>query len=126
VVAGGAVTVCAWTMSDDRRGCCVALHFREENVRLVIVFVALITFMLISAAVLSNIEHPTELSRRRTFASALQKFMDHNPTVNETELFEMMNVYAEASVSGLVGDKRPRWDFLGAFFYAWTVFATVG
>jgi hypothetical protein len=113
-------------MTNCHHGCCVALHLKEDNVRLVLIFAILMSYMLITAAVLSAIERPTERTRRQSYNNVWQDFIAKNPTINRTDLYGLMNAYADASMSGLIGDKRARWDFLGAFFYGWTVFATVG
>ena len=107
-------------------GCFEVLHLGEENARFSLLFILMVSYMLAGAGVFMTIEGANEVVERDRYYDLLKEFLEANPTVNTTELGELLDAHAEASSSGLLLGKRPRWDFAGAFYFVGTVISTIG
>ncbi|XP_074663151.1 potassium channel subfamily K member 13-like [Tubulanus polymorphus] len=109
-----------------RDGCCSALHLKEDNARFILLALVMVIYMLSGASVFMFLERENELNERSRYHEALRRFLDNNPRVNETELQNLLKHHADASIAGIIDDKRERWDFSGSFYFVGTVVSTIG
>lgn len=83
-------------------------------------------YMAAGAGIFMVLEADNERVERADYEQLYRKFMDSNPAVNESQLQELLQRHALADAAGIVGDKRPRWDFSGSFYFVGTVVSTIG
>ncbi|KAK7466772.1 hypothetical protein BaRGS_00037137, partial [Batillaria attramentaria] len=108
-----------------RRGCCLVLHLKEDNARFILLAIVMCVYMAAGAGIFMLLEGSNEETEKDDYSQMLKEFMDRNPSVNETELRELLRKHALADAAGIVGDKRPRWDFPGSFYFVGTVVSTI-
>ncbi|XP_052105245.1 potassium channel subfamily K member 12-like [Mytilus californianus] len=109
-----------------KQGCCFALHLREDNARFILLFFVMTAYMLVGATVFMFLERDNEVEERKKYNDSLNLFRQKYPQINETDLQILLNAHTEAESAGFVGNKRPRWDFSGAFYFVGTVVSTIG
>jgi hypothetical protein len=109
-----------------RRGCCTLLHLKEDNARFLLLAVVMCCYMACGAGVFMALEADNEQHEKAEYSAVIQAFMDKYPGVNKTDLDELLRRHALADAAGIVGNKRPRWDFPGAFYFVGTVVSTIG
>ncbi|RWS27239.1 hypothetical protein B4U80_01739 [Leptotrombidium deliense] len=112
-------------MTKRHGGCCSALHLREENARFLLLAIVLLLYMLFGATIFHLLEKDEEITSRNKYKNVYKKFIEKYTNVNITELHHLLNEYANATSSGLIG-KRSRWDFSGSFYFVGTVVSTIG
>lgn len=108
------------------KGCCVVLHLREDNARFLLLFVVMIGYLVLGASIFMVLEHDNEMRERDRHYRLLRHFIYNNPLVNTTELEVLLTSHADMAASGMLKDKRPRWDFSGSFYFVGTVVTTIG
>ena len=86
----------------------------------------MVIYMLVGATVFMFLERDKEVEDRNAYFHRLNAFIRDNPTVNETQLKQLLDYHAEASAAGLLSDRRQRWDFSGSFYFVGTVVSTIG
>ena len=109
-----------------RQGCCVALRLGEDNARFVLLFCAMLLYILVGAGLFSLLERDNELAQRTAYQSAIQLFLDTYPSVNKSQLDSLLKKHNQAATAGFVDNARTRWDFSGSFFFVSTVVSTIG
>lgn len=109
-----------------RRGCCALLHLREDNARFILLFILMIFYTLCGAGLFMLLERDNEIAEKDKYYRRYRKFLEDNPKVNQTDLDKLLRLHAEADRTGVLKDKRPRWDFAGAFYFVGTVVSTIG
>ncbi|XP_071080961.1 potassium channel subfamily K member 12-like [Haliotis cracherodii] len=109
-----------------RRGCCALLHLREDNARFVLLFIVMGIYMLAGAGIFMLLEAENETKERKHYQDAVDTFLSQYPEVNRSRLQALLDLHGRAETAGIVGDKRPRWDFPGAFYFVGTVVSTIG
>jgi hypothetical protein len=109
-----------------QKGCCAVLHLREDNARFLLLFIVMILYMLLGATIFMFLEQDNEVAMRQRYYHALKVFLANNPSVNVTELASLLKDHADAASTGLLMDKRSRWDFAGSFYFVGTVVSTIG
>lgn len=109
-----------------RRGCCRIIHLKEDNARFILLAVVMVFYMLSGAAIFNALERDNELVEMQNYKKYVQEFKDKYREVNETDLLELLNIHSQAELAGFTGNKRPRWDFSGAFYFVGTVVSTIG
>lgn len=82
--------------------------------------------MLAGATVFMFLERDNEVEERKKYNDSLNLFRQKYPQINETDLQILLNAHTEAESAGFIGNKRPRWDFSGAFYFVGTVVSTIG
>lgn len=82
--------------------------------------------MLVGASVFMVLEQENEEKEKKNYNTQLQRFYDKYPTVNKSDLENLLKIHSEAESAGFVGNKRPRWDFSGSFYFVGTVVSTIG
>jgi len=82
--------------------------------------------MLTGAAVFMVLERDNEIHEKQQYEEHVQAFFDKYPEVNRTDLERLLKVHSQAEAAGFVGNKRPRWDFSGSFYFVGTVVSTIG
>lgn len=110
----------------SQHGCCTLLHLREDNARFILLFVVLLLYMFAGAFLFMSLEQENEQKEKQDFQNYLEEFYNRNPDVNKTELEGLLKRYGAAETAGYVGNKRPRWDFSGSFYFVGTVISTIG
>lgn len=83
-------------------------------------------YMAAGAAIFMLLESDNEKEERTKYETAYSVFIAKYPAVNETDLHELMQKFAVADAIGIIGNKRPRWDFSGSFYFVGTVVSTIG
>ncbi|VDI50405.1 potassium channel subfamily K member 13 [Mytilus galloprovincialis] len=83
-------------------------------------------YMLAGATVFMFLERDNEVEERKKYNDSLNLFRQKYPQINETDLQILLNAHTEAESAGFIGNKRPRWDFSGAFYFVGTVVSTIG
>lgn len=115
------------TMSrPGRRGCCKLIHLKEDNARFILLAVVIVVYMLSGAALFAALERDNELQEKKMYKQHIENFKSKYPLVNETDLQTLLDIHSKAESAGFVGNKRPRWDFSGAFYFVGTVVSTIG
>lgn len=109
-----------------RRGCCKIIHLKEDNARFILLAIVMVLYMLSGAALFAALERDNELEEKRTYRQHIDNFKSKYPLVNESDLQLLLDVHSQAESAGFVGNKRPRWDFSGAFYFVGTVVSTIG
>ena len=71
-------------------------------------------------------EQDNEIEQRKTYHSAVQQFLDSNPSVNRSDLNRLLQLHNTAATAGFVDEVRSRWDFSGSFSFVSTVVSTIG
>ncbi|KAG9347252.1 hypothetical protein JZ751_004819, partial [Albula glossodonta] len=106
-------------------GCCGFGPVNEDNARFLMLALLIIIYLLCGAAVFSALEHPKEKQAKERWAQRFEHFtLKHNLSKQELENF--LRHYEEANVAGIrVDTTRPRWDFIGAFYFVGTVVSTI-
>lgn len=82
--------------------------------------------MFAGAFLFMSLEQENEQKEKQDFQNYLEEFYSRNPDVNKTELEGLLKRYGAAETAGYVGNKRPRWDFSGSFYFVGTVISTIG
>lgn len=82
--------------------------------------------MLAGATVFMFLEKDNETKEKEEYETHLQSFYDKYPSVNKSDLEALLKIHSEAESAGFVGNKRPRWDFSGSFYFVGTVVSTIG
>ncbi|XP_052769260.1 potassium channel subfamily K member 13-like [Mya arenaria] len=113
-------------MARSHKGCCSSLHLREDNARFFLLMLVMVVYMLIGASVFMVLERDNEQVEKQQYNEHVQAFYDRYPDVNHTDLERLLRVHSEAESAGFVGNKRPRWDFSGSFYFVGTVVSTIG
>ncbi|KAL4238874.1 Potassium channel subfamily K member 12 [Mactra antiquata] len=113
-------------MARTYRGCCAALHLREDNARFFLLMIVMVLYMLGGATVFMFLEGDNETKEKKEYDIHLQSFYDRYPSVNKSDLESLLRIHSEAESAGFVGNKRPRWDFSGSFYFVGTVVSTIG
>ncbi|KAK6999423.1 potassium channel subfamily k member 13, partial [Biomphalaria glabrata] len=108
-----------------RRGCCRIIHLKEDNARFILLAVVMVLYMLSGAAVFNALERENELLEQATYKKRIEDFKSKYSNVNETDLLTLLDIHSEAELAGFTGNKRPRWDFSGAFYFVGTVVSTI-
>ncbi|XP_076443039.1 potassium channel subfamily K member 13-like [Babylonia areolata] len=109
-----------------RRGCCTLLHLKEDNARFLLLAVVLCGYMAAGAALFMLLEADHERQAREEYDAEYGQFLEEHPGVNRTQLDRLLHRHALAEAAGIVGNKRPRWDFPGSFYFVGTVVSTIG
>ncbi|KAL8615506.1 hypothetical protein ACOMHN_028169 [Nucella lapillus] len=109
-----------------RRGCCTALHLKEDNARFLLLAVVLCCYMAAGAAIFMALEADNEQKEKKEYEAVYRQFLLDNPGVNQTDLARLLHKHALADAAGIVGNKRARWDFPGSFYFVGTVVSTIG
>lgn len=117
---------CGRMSRPGRRGCCALLHLREDNARFVLLFIVMGIYMLAGAGIFMLLEAENETTERKHYQDAVDTFLSQYPEVNRSRLQTLLDLHGRAETAGIVGDKRPRWDFPGAFYFVGTVVSTIG
>ncbi|XP_037524378.1 potassium channel subfamily K member 12 [Rhipicephalus sanguineus] len=109
-------------------GCCRRLlRLREENARFVLLAVVLLAYMILGALLFRAIEGPWEVEARERYDQVLRDFwLKYNGTVDPQDVVRLLEEHANASSRNLLPNKRPRWDFVGSFYFVGTVVSTIG
>ncbi|KAH7933093.1 hypothetical protein HPB49_008002 [Dermacentor silvarum] len=109
-------------------GCCRRLlRLREENARFVLLAAVLLVYMILGALLFRAIEGPGELEARERYDQVLRDFwLKYNGTVDPEDVVRLLEEHGNASSRNLLPSKRPRWDFVGAFYFVGTVVSTIG
>lgn len=113
-------------MARTQKGCCSTLHLREDNARFFLLMVVMVVYMLVGASVFMVLEKENEDREKREYNSHLDSFYAKYPTVNRSDLENLLKIHSEAESAGFIGNKRPRWDFSGSFYFVGTVVSTIG
>ena len=82
--------------------------------------------MLVGASVFMFLERENEENEKRMYNLTLQSFYDKYPTVDKKDVEYLLKKHSVAEAAGFVGNKRPRWDFPGSFYFVGTVVSTIG
>ncbi|KAH7939830.1 hypothetical protein HPB52_018008 [Rhipicephalus sanguineus] len=108
-------------------GCCRRLlRLREENARFVLLAVVLLAYMILGALLFRAIEGPWEVEARERYDQVLRDFwLKYNGTVDPQDVVRLLEEHANASSRNLLPNKRPRWDFVGSFYFVGTVVSTI-
>ena len=109
-----------------RRGCCRVLHLKEDNARFLLLAAVMVIYMLCGAAVFQALERDNEIAKKIVYLEYLNNFTATYPMVNRSDLQKLLTIHSQAETAGIVGDRRPRWDFSGAFYFVGTVVSTIG
>lgn len=110
-----------------RRGCCHLLHFHEDNTRFLLLGLVMLGYMAAGAALFQWLERDTELADRGRYLRVRDAFFEkYNGTVDPGDVQRLLWEYGNASAAGILDDKRPRWDYSGAFYFVGTVVSTIG
>lgn len=104
----------------------MALRLGEDNARFVLLFCAMLLYILVGAGLFSLLERDNELAQRTAYQSAIQLFLDTYPSVNKSQLDSLLKKHNQAATAGFVDNARTRWDFSGSFFFVSTVVSTIG
>lgn len=83
-------------------------------------------YMLLGATMFMVLESENETQERKRYNETLSTFRQKYPEINETDLQILLRAHTEADAAGFIGNKRPRWDFSGAFYFVGTVVSTIG
>lgn len=113
-------------MARTHKGCCSTLHLREDNARFFLLMVVMVVYMLIGASVFMVLEKDNEDHEKQEYQNHLDSFYAKYPSVNRSDLEYLLKIHSEAESAGFVGNKRPRWDFSGSFYFVGTVVSTIG
>lgn len=113
-------------MARSHKGCCSVLHLREDNARFFLLMVVMVVYMLAGASVFMVLERENEHKEKGEYNAVLEEFYEKYPSVNKSDLQALLKVHSEAESAGFVGNKRPRWDFSGSFYFVGTVVSTIG
>ncbi|KAL1422190.1 hypothetical protein MTO96_022325 [Rhipicephalus appendiculatus] len=108
-------------------GCCRRLlRLREENARFVLLAVVLLVYMILGALLFRAIEGPWETEARERYDQVLRDFwLKYNGTVDPEDVVKLLEEHGNASSRNLLPNKRPRWDFVGSFYFVGTVVSTI-
>ena len=109
-----------------RQGCCVALRLGEDNARFLLLFFVMLLYILLGAGIFSLLEHDNEMAQRKDYQSRVRRFLSTYPSVNKSDLDELLEKHNEAATAGFVDEFRTRWDFSGSFHFVSTVVSTIG
>lgn len=109
-----------------RRGCCKIIHLNEDNARFILLGVVMVFYMLSGAGIFAALERDKEVEDKRIYRKHIQDFKNKYPEVQELDLQALLDIHSQAESAGFVGNKRPRWDFSGAFYFVGTVVSTIG
>ena len=110
-----------------RGKCCSAVHLKEDNARFVLLILSLLIYILVGAKIFSAIEADQEKRDRLDYNNTMEAFKaKYNASLNMTEFEEILETHANADKKGFLYEKRPRWDFPGAFYFVCTVVSTIG
>ena len=109
-----------------RRGCCKIIHLKEDNARFILLAVVMVVYMLTGAALFTVLERDNEETEKRVYEEYVEKFKLKYPQVNVSDLEYLLDMHSKAETAGYVGDRRPRWDFPGSFYFVGTVVSTIG
>lgn len=134
----------------------MALRLGEDNARFLLLFFVMLIYILAGAALFSLLERDNEIAsvaswesivfvlmtmakmmmirceqdneieQRKTYHSAVQQFLDSNPSVNRSDLNRLLQLHNTAATAGFVDEVRTRWDFSGSFSFVSTVVSTIG
>jgi len=113
-------------MARTQKGCCSTLHLREDNARFFLLMIVMVFYMLVGASVFMILEKENEDQEKQEYNSHLDAFYAKYPSVNRSDLEYLLKIHSEAESAGFVGNKRPRWDFSGSFYFVGTVVSTIG
>lgn len=109
-----------------RKGCCNLLHFHEDNTRFLLLGCVMVLYMAGGAGLFQWLEYEQEEEDRTRYYKIYRDFMKkYNETVDLEDLELLLWEYGNASSSGIL-NKRPRWDYAGAFYFVGTVVSTIG
>ncbi|KAK3597139.1 hypothetical protein CHS0354_038057 [Potamilus streckersoni] len=111
--------------TQGRKGCCFALHLHEDNARFILLFFVMITYMLAGAGLFMVLEKDNEDKEKAFYKQSLEEFYEKYPSLNKSDLEYILKIHSEAESAGFVGNKRPRWDFSGSFYFVGTVVSTI-
>lgn len=109
------------------RGCgCCPGPLNEDNARFLLLAALIGLYLLGGAAVFSALERAPERQAKQRWEERLANFSrSHN--LSRAELRHLLRHYEEATGAGVrVDSARPRWDFIGAFYFVGTVVSTIG
>ncbi|GFO48645.1 potassium channel subfamily k member 13-like [Plakobranchus ocellatus] len=109
-----------------RRGCCKIIHLKEDNARFILLAIVMVVYMLTGAALFTALERDNEVSEKRIYQQRVENFKIKYPEVNISDLEYLLDIHSKAETAGYVGDRRPRWDFPGSFYFVGTVVSTIG
>ena len=109
-----------------RRGCCKIIHLKEDNARFILLAIVMVLYMLSGAALFTALERDNEVSEKRVYVKLVESFKLKYPEVNASDLEYLLHMHSKAETAGYVGDRRPRWDFPGSFYFVGTVVSTIG
>ncbi|NP_001191517.1 tandem pore domain potassium channel [Aplysia californica] len=109
-----------------RRGCCRIIHLKEDNARFLLLAIVMVFYMLSGAALFTALERDNEVEEKRIYDEIVKNFKEKYTMVNESDLQYLLDKHSEAETAGIVGNRRPRWDFSGAFYFVGTVVSTIG
>ncbi|GBL77996.1 Potassium channel subfamily K member 12 [Araneus ventricosus] len=108
------------------KGCCRVLHLHEDNTRFLLLGVVMLIYMAAGAWLFQWLEHQNETDDRERYWEIYRWFMEkYNGTVDPADVEVLLWEYGNASSSGII-QKRPRWDYPGAFYFVGTVVSTIG
>ncbi|XP_055950889.1 potassium channel subfamily K member 13-like [Argiope bruennichi] len=108
------------------KGCCRVLHLHEDNTRFLLLGVVMLIYMAAGAWLFQWLEHQNETDDRKRYWEIYRWFMEkYNGTVDPADVEVLLWEYGNASASGII-QKRPRWDYPGAFYFVGTVVSTIG
>lgn len=112
--------------SSSRQGCCVALGLGEDNARFLLLFFVMIIYICVGAGIFSLLERDNEIAQRKAYQSAVEQFLDSHPSVNRSDLDNLLRLHDNAATAGFVDNSRTKWDFSGSFLFVSTVVTTIG
>lgn len=113
--------------SGTKNGCgCIWSHFNLGMARILLLWLVIVLYTLLGAAVFSALERPSELEAHCKWNRQLAEFIqDHQ--IPAEELHQLLGNYEVAVATGIrMEPRRPRWDFSGAFYFVATVVSTIG
>ncbi|XP_014671058.1 PREDICTED: potassium channel subfamily K member 13-like [Priapulus caudatus] len=106
-------------------GWCEAIQLREDNARFLLLAVVMVFYMVAGALLFQYLEQESELRAVESYRNTYAHFVALYPDVNASELSVLLQAHGNASTKNLL-DKRPRWDFGGAFYFVATIVTTIG
>ncbi|KAH3874755.1 potassium channel subfamily K member 13-like [Dreissena polymorpha] len=113
-------------MARTSKGCCSVLHLREDNARFLLLMVVMVAYMLAGAAIFMALERGNEIKEKENYDKKIEEFYAKYPSVDRSDLDKLLKEHSQAESAGLIGNRRPRWDFAGSFYFVGTVVSTIG
>lgn len=106
--------------------CSMVSWINIDIARVVLLFSAIILYMVFGAVVFSALERSSEMKARQKWDNKCTEFAQKHQVIQE-ELHVLLRDYEDANAAGIwVQAQVTQWDFSGAFCFVATVVSTIG